>query len=285
VTYEDKLNDAIKLLGEVREEISDEEQARKLAFLTEQIELTAKEPNARRYSPSLLVIAAVWRTTSPALYKQIKESDMLTLPRVKHLDKLTCDLGVQTGLPETSKRYLKARIVSLLKRERLVCLMIDEVYCEKRIQFVGGNLYGAENGNYTKTLLCYMIRSVAGSYQDMVAMIPTSRIDCKKINAYFREVTSALTEIGFDIVCVSVDDHSSNKKIYQEELCDGEMRRFISSGDSSIHLLFDPVHSFKNFYTNFMNKNEFECPQFDGESISPKRKNIQDLYKLELGQG
>jgi len=287
VTPTDKIYNAIQLLEEAREEMNEEEQSKKIEFLTEQIQLASKEPRSRRYSSSLTVTAAAWKISSPALYRQITESNTLSLPSSKHLDRLTSQLGTETGLTESSMRYLKARISSLSERERLVCLMIDEVYCEKRVEFVGGKLFGAENDNYTKTLLCYMIRGVAGSYQDMVAMIPTAKIDSKKLNMHFQKVISALTEIGFDLTCVSVDGHSANRKFYLEELCHGEMKSFISSQSETdrIHLLFDPVHLFKNYYSNFMNKKELECPDYDGEKIRPKWKHLQDLYNLELGQG
>ena len=41
---------------------------------------------------------------------------------------------------------------------------MDEVYCQKKVQYLNGQFYGLEN-NVTKTMLCTMIKSVAGKYR------------------------------------------------------------------------------------------------------------------------
>ena len=55
----------------------------------------------------------------------------------------------------------------------------DEIYTAKRVEFSGGAFYGYELGEPTKTMLCIMIKSVAGPFKDMVAMIPLVKIDSK----------------------------------------------------------------------------------------------------------
>ena len=51
--------------------------------------------------------------------------------------------------------------------------------------------------------------------------------------------------MDIDPVCCLVDGHSSNRKFYQHELCEGSLREYIVNlVDSSkvIHLSFDPTH-------------------------------------------
>jgi len=84
--------------------------------------------------------------------------------------------------------------------------MIDEVASEKRAEFVGGKLFCVdEEGQVSKSMLCYMIQAVGGKFKDMVAMFPTSRLDAKVVSSHFSRILSTLTDIGFDVVVVSLD--------------------------------------------------------------------------------
>ena len=83
------------------------------------------------------------------------------------MDKLTSSFKVEGGtvegdIPETTKQYLKTRIVSLNQREKTVNLILDEVYNARRVEYSGGKFYGYENQQVTKTILGFMIKSVAG---------------------------------------------------------------------------------------------------------------------------
>ena len=49
-----------------------------------------------------------------------------------------------------------------------------------------------------------------------------------------------------------------------------------------IFLLFDPVHVFKNFYNNLINKLYFECPNFEDKVLRPNLQHIKDIYNAEL---
>ena len=83
--------------------------------------------NGRPYSSDLLACSALWKNTSPALYKQIHEEGVLTLPSPNHLNRLTSGFKVEAGkvgggLSEGTKSYLKSRIGSLNHREKTVNL-------------------------------------------------------------------------------------------------------------------------------------------------------------------
>jgi len=78
-----------------------------------------------------------------------------------------------------------------------------------------------------------------------------------------------------------------NRQFYKEELCHGDLRLAIAHPDvkgGKLFLLFDPVHLFKNFYTNFLNRQEFVCPDFNGEAITARFEHIEELYQHELGK-
>ena len=68
-----------------------------------------------------------------------------------------------------------------------------------------GRIYGMEKGESTKTLLTIMYSSVAADYQDVIAMIPTTKVDPTKIYDLFNMVLNSLTNW---IQCSLVDGHS-----------------------------------------------------------------------------
>jgi hypothetical protein len=118
---------------------------------------------------------------------------------------------------------------------------------------MNGRFYGNENGETTKTLLCMMLKCVAGSYSDVVVMVPLTTINSGIIKEWWQRVVMATTPMGFDIVATIVDAHSSNRRFYAEELCGGSLNTYIPHPldiGQKIFLLFDSVHVFKNLVCN-----------------------------------
>ena len=276
----------VSLLNEKIPEL-DEEIAPKVNFAAEQLKLAITPLKARRYPPSILTTTVLWKMTSSALYKQVHKEGILTIPAPNYLDKLTKPFTAETGFPESTKKYLRARFSRLSDREKVVNLILDEVYNSHRVEYSGGTFYGFENNKVTKTLLCFMIKSVGGKYMDVVCMVPLTRIDANIIHSYWDCVLKELTDIGFDVVCDSLDGHSSNRKFYEELLCKGDLSISIPhpyKNGSHIFLPFDSVHVFKCVYNNAVNKKHFNMPKWDGEELSFDMSHIEGLYNKELGR-
>ena len=68
-----------------------------------------------------------------------------------------------------------ARYNKLNENDKLVSVLMDEVYTHQDIQYINGNFFGAENGELTKTL-CVMINSITGKY-----MVPIVSINAGKL--------------------------------------------------------------------------------------------------------
>ena len=80
------IEDILKLLEETTIDLQDEQ---KLGFLKEQLYLLNKPITGRRYSPSLLGLGIMWHQFSSCLYKQILSDNVLTLPCVRQIRRLT----------------------------------------------------------------------------------------------------------------------------------------------------------------------------------------------------
>ena len=97
------------------------------------------------------------------------------------------------ALSDSTKAYISARKSKLSEKDLTISLLMDEVYCEQKVQYCGGQLYGKHNNEVTKTLLCVMVKSFAGNYMDIVSMNPINNINADKLYKIWMNVF--LTEI------------------------------------------------------------------------------------------
>ena len=149
----------------------------------------------------------------------------------------------------------------------------DEVYSAKRVEYETGHFYGNESDEVTKTVLCIMIKSLAGKYNDMVTLHPIVSINSQKIKELFYKVLERVSEVGFYVCLALVDGHKTNMKFYRE------------LGGGPIFLLHDSVHLFKNSYNNFVNKKQLYCPDLPYcHRMLPNVDQIVKLHRIELGK-
>ena len=192
----------------------------KVEFIKEQLSLLYSKPNGRRYSKELLAMSIIWQNVSPACYRQILGYEVLSLPSVRHVRRLSSSLNVDLELTDSAVAYLTARKSKLSPKDLLINIVMDEVHCLQSVQFCNGKFYGMENNQSTKTLLVVMIRSVAGSYRDVVCMSPTHNINQEKIFKVWTDVIRHVTAIGFDVVATMTDGHSANMKFFSSLIRD-----------------------------------------------------------------
>ncbi len=259
---------------------------KKFSFLCEQLELALKTPATRRYSNDLLACCTLWENTSPALYKQIVSEGFLSLPSVRRIHQLSQALLTETGLKPSTFAYLKARSKNLSPYQKLIIVMFDEIYCAQRLEYASGAMHGMEEGNLCKTLLSFMIKSVCGKYSDVVALSPVTNLDAEKVEKDLLKVLEALHDIGFEVLLLSADNASPNRKCFLK-LCDGTWKMCVENPclpGKPLFLVFDSVHDFKNIYNNFQTRRTFVFPSLeqDGKKLTAQFNHLEELYKLEL---
>ena len=164
---------------------------------------------------------------------------------------------------------------------------MDEVYVQKSLQYANGKFYGMENNAIVKTLLCVMIKSVAGNYKDVVSITCVVNMNADILHKVWLNVVKVVTELKFDITVTMTDGYSSNVKFFKEKLCDGVMKMWVPnplSPGNRIFLLFDPTHLFKNIYNNFRTKENFICPSMTNDQESDVTlasfAHIRELFVL-----
>ena len=178
-----------------------------LKFVIEQIKLIQVPKQGRRYSTDLLTVSFLWQITSTSLYKKLRQ--LLVLPSLSLLRKLSSGMTVESG--KLDLEYLKLRQAELTQQEKIVVLMIDEVYTAQRVEYCNGSFIGVtEDGTPTKTVLAFMIQSLMGNYKDVVCLIPVNKLDTHLLRSWFDHVMNALDDFCF-VVAVSTDNHVCNR--------------------------------------------------------------------------
>ena len=160
--------------------------------------MVLRSKHIRRYSVELLIMSYILHATSPRAYKRLLEEELLVLPSVKTLRKITMRLDRKSGLDDT--QYL--RMINGFDRN--VILMIDEIYVSKRIEAAGGQIFGlTEDCEVAFTALCFMIKSLSSKYRDMVCIHPVRNLKAETQKQCFDKVMHLFHEAGFNVIGIS----------------------------------------------------------------------------------
>jgi Transposase protein len=177
----------------------DDDEQRRLKFMIEQLKLASQTKFARVYSPQQLIFSYRLHAASPAAYRVLQNEDVLYLPSITTLKKVTRKLNQNTGLDNTS--YLKLWLPKPNQFDRNVLTMIDEIYVAKRVEYSSGTIQGlTADGKVASTLLCFMIKSVSSKYRDLVSMYLMAKLTAEKLGDCFKEVLSFLHSLSFNVM-------------------------------------------------------------------------------------
>ena len=223
--------------------------------------------------------------TSAKAYERLLEENVIMLPSIKTLKKITINLDKRTGLDD--ERYLQMRYSQLNAFDRNILVMIDEIYLSKRIEATGGHIISlTDNFEIASTSLCFMVKSLSSGYKDMVGIYPVKNLKAETQQQCFNKIMYLLHEVGFNVVGVSVDNAAANRKFYKDFLCDGIWKSSITNSftGGKIFLIFDPTHVIKNIYNNFLTRKVFKFPAmlpFVPQILTANFSDVQAVYNNE----
>ena len=234
---------AVSVLKGALDNISDRnsEEFRKVNVVVQQLRLLLQKKHGRQYSPQLMIFAYMILALSSDAYNVLLQENVLSLPSVATLKKITRKVDASTNVDDAS--YLQLRVSKLQEHERAVILIIDEIYVSKRIEYAGGDVVGlTPDGKVASTLLCFMIKSVAGHYKDIVALYPVQKLTASKQHDCYVDVMKLLRRTAVTVVAMSVDNAATNRKFYVD-LCDGSLRTNIT--DATTYWATDVSHNIR----------------------------------------
>jgi len=89
-------------------------------------------------------------------------------------------------------RYMYLKYCSSLN----VVLIIDEIYIAKRVEYFSGEVQGlTSDGEVASTLLCFMVKSMASKYRDLVAIYPMCKLTAAKQYTCYQKVQAMLRNV------------------------------------------------------------------------------------------
>ena len=169
---------------------------------------------------------------------------------------------------------------------------MDEVYCAQMVELAGGRLFGETDGAVAKTLFCVHINAVAGIYQDMVCLQPVPHVKAEDITEIFHKVLKALTDLGFQVVSVTTDNHRTNQAWHKSLGTGGRHPEYVlnpySEKEEKIFTMYDTVHIFKNLYYGLMRSRSLSLPPFPGSEdqrvLEVNFDHLKMIHDEEHGQ-
>lgn len=273
----------LEAADDIDDDVSRKEAAyARLSFLAEQLSMTNLDRKKYAYSQELLAFAYILQHHSPSAYRFIKESNTISLPSVRHLQRLSSSLSNDPDIHEM-EAYLKIKIRDLPESERVVLLAIDEVYSAKRMEFSGGKIFGTDSTSedLAKTVCAFLIKSIHGDFQEIISLVPKSHLTAQDLHKHLLDCLVLLSRVGVKPVVCIVDNNPVNRSLFKVALCKGQMQSFIPNPVTSepLFLLFDPVHNFKNILNNWIARQVFQFPDFtDPQKI--QRADFAELHRL-----
>ena len=136
------------------------------------------------------MMAYVIFATSSREYERFVVKKILIFPSIT-----TLNLDSKTGIDD--KQYLTLRFSQLNAFDRNIIMMIDEIYLAKRVEASGGQLFGlTDNCQVATAGLCFMIKSLSSSYQDMIGIHSVRSLQAETQKKCFDKIMLLLHEVG-----------------------------------------------------------------------------------------
>ena len=278
------INSAVYYLTRYIESGIDDDKTKIIEFIKEQLMLTRYEAKGRRYSAEILILCYILFSSSPSGYHALLQQNILCLPSIRTLRKITWNKGKEHNI----EKYLKLRAAKLNNFDMNVIMVIDEIYVAKKVEYSGGEFQGlTSDDQIAQTALCFMIKSLSSKYRDLVGIFPIRSLRAAKQHECFLDVLSIVHKIGFQVVAVVCDNSTANRKFFIQHLCNGSFQHFVANPitGEKMFLLFDPTHNLKNLYNNFQKRKIFSCPPIPPYLERNTIANFNDInmvYHMEL---
>lgn len=285
------LKQSIKLLSKAFTKCEDDDTflyTRQLELILDQ--LTQIVSNKNRYCPATIIMSFIIYSQSPSCYNLIR--DFFILPHKRYIQSISSSLSVSPTEDSNNKNYLLNISKSLSDTEKVIALIIDEIYITSRVDYRSQSIVGsAENEGvrdceFAKTIVTFMISSVFGSLNEVVKLWPVNNVKGLELAEGTKEVVDFVQECGFEVICIITDNHSINRIMFKSLSDNGFWFNNPKNPEKLIFLLFDFIHIFKNIWKNWLNLknlyNTFVFYDFEHDSLKyAKLQDVKNIYEME----
>jgi hypothetical protein len=241
-----------------------------------------------KYSSCTVIMAFILYSQSASCYELIRS--FLILPHKRYLQSISSSLQVSPNSELTNKNYLVNVSKPLTSLERVVVLLVDEIYITARLDYrsksIIGSAVNSPSNEVAKTVLTYMISSAFGNLKEVVKFVPVNKIKGTEVTEITKQIINFVQDCGFEVLCVITDNHSINRAMFKT-LSKSFKIENPKSPEKTIFLTYDFVHIFKNIWKNWLNLKNLDhtfvfCDWEDLETIRyAKFQNLRDIYHAE----
>ncbi|VEN41670.1 unnamed protein product [Callosobruchus maculatus] len=288
----DLLNQAIDSLSKAYVKCEEDESfayTKHLEIIIDQLIQMVSKKN--RYCPATIIMSFIIYSQSPSCYKLIR--DFFVLPHKRYLQSISASLNVSPKNDLNNKNYLLNVAETLSDTEKVVSLIIDEIYISTRLDYRSHSIVGsAENENrsagceFAKTIVTFMISSVFGKMNEVVKLWPVNNVKGIELAEMSKYVIDFVQSCNFEVLCVISDNHSINRIMFKSLSDNGFWFPNPKDSEKAIFLLFDFVHIFKNIWKNWLNLknlyNTFVFCDFTSDKLKyAKLQDIKNIYEKE----
>ena len=131
------------------------------------------------------------------------------MPSSSRLRQLSAGSDVSTSIVDL--KYLKHQSESLSAQEKIVVLLLDEMYTAQRVEYSNGSFVGlTEDGVPAKTVLAFVVQSIGGKYRDVVCLIPVNKLNTGTLSHWFNRVLKAISSF-YKVLAACADNHICNR--------------------------------------------------------------------------
>jgi len=243
---------------ELLQDCEDEEEE-KLRFLLDQLSLSQRAPQGRRYSIRAWYIGIRLFLMGQSNYNVLRRS--LSLPHPKHVKLCLSDISTVGG-QQHAQDVIKSYFKTLTEEQKRSCIMMfDEIYIKPSQRLRGGHNIGKAvdaPSEKAQTVLAIMLKPLRGGSAFMARLIPVYSLKANFLLQAIDEVNSMIENNGGQVLATICDNNFINQQCYRS-MSTSEMflGRFPSS-TSTVTLLYDTVHLIKSFRNNWITEGRQE---------------------------
>ncbi|CAH1112316.1 unnamed protein product [Psylliodes chrysocephalus] len=275
---------ASNIIDAIINHLSDDEKKATLELINNQLLLLTTK---KRYSLSTILLSLTIFHQSPSAYTYLKK--FLNLPTKRYLQIITSSfqLSPDGNLEDNYFSYLASH---LNDREKVVNLLVDEIYVKAGLQYQSKNVTGYATNNadtLATTVVAFMISSPFAHFKQVVRLLPVCNITGTELKDAMLNAIQYTQNSGFKVLSVITDNNRLNQNMFGQV----SSNYYISNpkfNNEKIFLLFDFVHIYKNIRNNWLNQKDpqktFIFPDYSNHLLTKKAHfvDIQNLYKLEI---
>lgn len=276
----------------LQEELVPYDKIKKVTFLMEQVELMTLMKNKIRYSNQTLLWCIKLLMQSSSSYKQLYESEIITIPHYRNLQKIINQRSIKS-VHKNPLQYIEVNVNLLKDFEKIVVLQMDEIHINSLFSYKGGSIIGGSSVNSNKnatSVHALLISSLMSSYRDIVRLIPVETAKAEYLYEIVKATIIDLEKISVKVIAIVSDNNSINRKIFKQFSSKNELEISVPNPaipSRPLFFLLDSVHLLKSIRNNWINKKDelvsFIFPDFSDTSCFnvASFKVLRSLFALE----